>query len=82
MSDVKLKPCPFCGNPKPYLHQVKYEKTLWIIMCRDCHSEFTVGRKRRLVNGRTYTGELLSNRDDVINAWNRRAETKGGENGA
>ncbi len=74
MVDIELKPCPFCGNPKPYLHQEEYEKTLWIIMCSGCHSEFTVSRKRRLVNGRTYTGELLSNRDDVVNAWNRRVD--------
>ncbi len=72
----ELKPCPFCGNTDLLLHQTEYEKTLWVIMCSVCHSEFTVERERQLVNGRTYTGRLLSNRDNLINAWNRRADNK------
>ncbi len=77
MADTELKPCPFCGNPKPELYQEKYQETLWLISCGGCRSRFTVVRKRRLVDGKSYTmdrGELLSNRDDVINAWNRRAD--------
>lgn len=74
MSNIELKPCPFCGNPNLLLHQTEYEKTLWVIMCSGCHSEFTVTRNRQLVNGRTYTGKLLSNRADVIKTWNERAD--------
>lgn len=76
MSEIKLKPCPFCGNPELLLHQTEYEKTLWVIMCSGCHSKFTVERERQLFNGRTYTGRLLSNRDNLINTWNRRADNK------
>lgn len=77
MSNIELKPCPFCGNPDLLLHQTEYEKTLWVIMCSGCHSEFTVERERQLVNGRTYTGRLLSNRDNLINTWNRRIISNG-----
>lgn len=74
MSEIELKPCPFCGNRYLLLHQTEYEKSLWVIICDRCHSEFTVARKRPLFGGRIKSGNRLSNHDDVVNAWNRRVD--------
>lgn len=60
----ELKPCPFCGNQNLLLRNVEYDKTLWIISCNKCHSEFTVSRYENCVK--------KDNRDRLIETWNRR----------
>lgn len=60
----EFKPCPFCGNHNLLLRNIEYDKTLWIISCNQCHSEFTVSRYMY--------GEKKDNRDRLIDAWNRR----------
>lgn len=65
MTNNKLKPCPFCGNPHVLLRNVEYDKTLWIIECRICRSEFTVKRWNAL--------RKQDNRSRVVEEWNRRA---------
>lgn len=47
MSDIKLKPCPFCGG-RPAIEDVTYEfeligankpkKSWWVVECWDCHA--------------------------------------------
>lgn len=63
--ESELKKCPFCGNPNVFVRNVEYDKTLWIIECRVCHSEFTVKR--------WIAGRKRDNRSRVIKAWNGRA---------
>lgn len=60
----ELKPCPHCGNPHVFMRNIEYDKTLWIIECNVCHTEFTVKR--------VITGKKKDNRSRVIEAWNRR----------
>lgn len=61
----ELRECPFCGNPNVLMRNVEYDKTLWLIECSVCRSEFTV--KRWIV------GKKRDNRSRVIETWNRRA---------
>lgn len=70
----KLKPCPFCGYKKPFLHFCEYRKSLWIINCPKCKMELTVPVLRQLnkPDGGIYDGRELSNKDRLIEAWNRR----------
>lgn len=63
--ESELKKCPFCGNPNVFVRNVEYDKTLWIIECSVCHSEFTVKR--------WIAGRKRDNRSRVIKAWNGRA---------
>lgn len=60
----ELRPCPFCGNQNLLLRNIEYDKTLWIISCKTCQSEFTVSR--------WMYGEKKDNRDRLIETWNRR----------
>lgn len=66
MEEIKLKPCPFCGN-KVMLHAVEYERSLWIVTCNGCQMEMTV---KRCMKGRDY----MSNHNAVVDVWNRRAD--------
>ena len=60
----ELRECPFCGNLHVLLRNIEYDKTLWIIECNVCHTEFTVKR--------VIAGKKKDNRSRVIEAWNRR----------
>lgn len=62
-----LKPCAHCGSADIFLRCGSSGSTLWIIDCKGCRSEFTVKRERA---GRGF----FSNKEDLVEAWNRRAE--------
>ena len=58
---AELKPCPFCGYPKPWIIRILPKRwifTKYYIECRVCHycRETKIGKRR------------------AIEAWNRRAE--------
>lgn len=59
-----LKPCPFCGNPKPYL-----DKCSCTVLCKNCYC------KSPLV-GKLLTKEERDSVKDweaAVMAWNKRA---------
>lgn len=55
----ELKPCPFCGG-KPYLDLYILPKYEYVIRCNVCSLEFGL-----------YIGR---NKEEAIEAWNRRAD--------
>ena len=66
MSEIKLKPCPFCGG----VAQLNYEritgenKGFWAqVICKKCH-----GR-----SGGTWVGSYSAAERKEVNTWNRRA---------
>jgi Lar family restriction alleviation protein len=58
----EMKPCPFCGGDDIHLFQSKITED-WVIQCHGigCWIRFTI---------------LASEKDEVVAAWNRRAEPK------
>ncbi len=77
MSEVKLKPCPFCGGDNLFLHSCEYRKTLWTLTCTKCKIELTVPVLRDFWgNSGVRTGEERSNRNRLIEAWNTRYTEK------
>ena len=66
MIDIKLKPCPFCGDTPSvddpdFVYPQNHEKTLWAAHC--CRDGTGCGAS---VLGWT--------RDDAINIWNTRVD--------
>ena len=61
MTEVKLKPCPFCGGEAEF---VNTWNCLCHVICRSCGAEIW-GIKKHPNDFRT--------RDEVIAAWNNRA---------
>lgn len=70
---IELKPCPFCGFENPFLTNCEYRKSMWAISCPNCKIEITVPILRQKW-GNVYCGNEISNKDRLIEAWNRRAE--------
>ena len=69
----ELKPCPFCGAANPYLHANEYRPVFNTIECPNCKIEITVPVLRaKNPRGGVYDGKELSNRERLIEAWNRR----------
>ncbi|MBR2999707.1 MAG: Lar family restriction alleviation protein [Oscillospiraceae bacterium] len=63
----RLKPCPFCGGNDIGGMQVRFplpdfeeDGGDWVLGCRACNTSITFFNKR--------------NKDEVIEAWNRRAK--------
>lgn len=63
----RLKPCPFCGGNDIGGMQVRFplpdfeeDGGDWVLGCRTCDTSFSFFNKR--------------NKDEVIEAWNRRAK--------
>lgn len=57
---AELKPCPFCGGKADLckMERRDFPKTMYMITCNRCFAK-------------TY---LLTDKEAVINAWNRRAD--------
>lgn len=69
MADIELKPCPFCGGEAQMFDLRKVHLgVFYFVECRE--------RKCRVKTG------YLCTKEEAAEVWNRRAETKGGENGA
>lgn len=65
MDDMKLEPCPFCGGTDLRLSSFSG----WgndVIICYDCLSIFSQ--------------QEITCEEDLIRAWNRRAESREGTN--
>lgn len=58
MSD-ELKPCPFCGSEAVHTERSYFRDVL--IYCENCDAYFTVD-------------SFAADKDDIVEAWNRRAE--------
>ncbi len=60
MPEIKLKPCPFCGNTNPIIQRryVAQSKSIYAVQCRKCYA--------RMV--------FLDRKYKAIEAWNRRIE--------
>lgn len=60
MPEIKLKPCPFCGNTNPIIQRryVAQSKSIYAVQCGKCYA--------RMV--------FLDRKYKAIEAWNRRAE--------
>lgn len=72
MSEVKLKPCPFCGsadvklaNNAPWLSE-KYQGNIRTVGCRDC------GVNGGIFNTLVLTVEVAE--EKAIRSWNRRVD--------
>ena len=55
----ELKPCPFCGSDAVHTERSYFRDVL--IYCENCDAYFTVD-------------SFYADENDVIKAWNRRAE--------
>lgn len=69
MEKSKLKPCPFCGG-EAMLTTNLYAGIVYI-QCKCCTA--MVGRKRKIVSS-MIGKEYFVNKEEAIEAWNRRAE--------
>ena len=69
MDEIKLKPCPFCGG-EAMLTTNLYAGIVYI-QCKCCTA--MVGRKRKIVSS-MIGKEYFVNKEEAIEAWNRRAE--------
>lgn len=63
MSEIKLKPCPFCGG-KPYTYtaitiESGKKRVCWVVHCKQCHLNYPAFKKCYAEEG-------------AIEAWNRR----------
>ena len=60
MSEIKLKPCPFCGSKNVYMPIIG-GSLVGIVCCPDCGLYCTLGRNN------------LSGKE-IADRWNRRAQ--------
>lgn len=77
MSEIKLKPCPFCKTP-PYtsIECANRTKIKGYIQCDnpDCGARIDFEYKTK--NGFLTFDEVIEALNETIEAWNRRAENE------
>ena len=75
MSEIKLKPCPFCGaDAILYFTPYVSSQPLYSIECSRCSAQ--IGRSKETYQASK--GELhFTSEDEAAEAWNRRAERHG-----
>lgn len=62
----ELKPCPFCGSMAGVKRLKQSVSARYYVGCFN-------GRGRCIASEHNYFGHFYVNRDDAVNAWNRRA---------
>ena len=63
MSEIKLKPCPFCGGPAYLFHSIEGDVFVFCAIC-DARS--------KTYSNVTSFDEVTTASNIVIEAWNRR----------
>lgn len=70
MSDVELKPCPFCGAPYPYItFEHGYIDDSVVVFCNTCKISVKLEE-----NDQEGFNDVTKRK--AIDAWNRRAERR------
>lgn len=65
MSDMKLKPCPFCGSEDiEVVDNSTEEESDWILQCNGCNTAV-------IASDEDFNGVELA---ELIRRWNRRAK--------
>lgn len=64
MSEIKLKPCPFCGGQPVLIDKDILGTWCKSVMCRDCKATVAY-----------FVDESNRGEKRAANAWNRRADT-------
>lgn len=62
MSEIKLKPCPFCGGEAKVGYAIN-DYNRWGVSCNTCGCVVEVG-----------FGDYEDTMEEAVKAWNRRAE--------
>ena len=65
---MELKPCPFCGGEAMLIANPSIG--IVYIQCQSCTA--MVGRKRKIISS-MIGKEFFANKQEAIEAWNRRA---------
>lgn len=65
MKEIKLKPCPFCGNENPTLAEIRswvVGNFVWFVGCENegCYFGDSLG-------------ETFDSKEEAIEAWNKRS---------
>lgn len=83
MSEVKLKPCPFCGSENIMLDKTK-EDTLHLAVCRNCVAQvsgFTRDGAIRAWNRRKSMDDIVAKLDVEVKKSDKRASNEANVNG-
>lgn len=68
---MELKPCPFCNGKAELTTRLGTGEPIYYISCTKCKA--LMGESRKIIS--TLKGKLyFDNKEDVINAWNKREE--------
>lgn len=71
MSEIQLKPCPFCGKI-PTIRQYAVFSAFYELKCEKCKVGFVRNSEFMLKNGQPKF--IRNGYDEVVSLWNTRAE--------